>query len=616
MPQVTFHPSGTAVSVQPGTSILEAARRAGVPIPTDCDGKGVCGKCLVQVRGAQLERLSSPRAVPPGFDLACRTLVGNAPVAVTVPQQALKESQAVSVWQQDPFPADVPGKDALVRSVHLEMTGPSLDDNRADRERLIDALARRRPGRYHISLAALRSMPQKLRGAHWRPHVVLALGPSDMEVLGAGTGRGRPAILAVDVGTTTIKARIVAPGNPWNAACYNSQAAHGPDVITRIVHCQEAPDGVTRLQGLVVDDVNRLLDALLERSGMGRDEVWGVAAAGNTTMMHLLLGLDPFWIRREPYVGCAYRPPPVAAAGVGVRINPAGRLYCLPSVSAFVGADLTAGVLATGLRQRRGPSMLIDLGTNGEIAVGNHDFLVCCSASAGPAFEGGGSSSGTWAGPAAIGAVWADPQVRWETLGGGPPVGICGSGYIDLLAMLVGAGVIDKTGRFRPGSSPELRERPGQDTDFVLVEAEMTATGRPIVLSQPDIDNLVRAKAAIYAAGRVLLKSLGLSWSDLEQIMLAGGFGQSMNVRNAIAVGLLPDVPEEKIRFVGNTSLQGAVMAAADTRNYEELADIAGAMTYFELSTRAEFMEEFVSACFLPHTDVEEFPSVQVRAGQ
>ena len=357
-------------------------------------------------------------------------------------------------------------------------------------------------------------------------------------------------------------------------------------------------------------DINRLLSALCERSGVERHDVWAAVASGNTTMIHLLLGMVPLWIRREPYVGCAYQPPPVGPGELGIDINPAGTVFCLPSTSAYVGADIGAGVLATGLHEADKPSMLIDLGTNGEIVVGCRDFMACCSASAGPAFEGGSSASGCWAGPGAVHAVWADGDVAWQALGNVAPLGICGSGYIDLLATLAQIGVIDKTGRFREGSSPALRRGPDDGLEFVLVGGDSTATGYDILLSQGDIENLIRAKAAIYAAGRTLLANLGMDWSDLATIMLAGGFGESINIRNAIAIGLLPDVPEERIEFVGNTSLKGAVLAAVDAEKYQLSRDIMSGMTYLELSTRPEFMEEFVSASFLPHTDVEKFPSV------
>ncbi len=610
MPQVIFQPDGAAIEVEPGIRILEAARRAGVHVRNDCGGQGVCGKCQVEVRRGEVERLGTQHQLPPGRDLACRTLVTDASVEVFLPPESQKLQAEVSLVQEQPFPHNFPPDTALVQRVKLQLPKPSLDDNRADRERLLEALERWRSGSYHIPLHVLRHLPQTLRRSRWRPQVTLAVGPSGTDVLGFGSRQKRPVILAVDVGTTTIKARLLAPGNPWSASCLNSQGIYGPDVITRIIYCDQNQDGLARLQELAASDINRLLQALLEKSELKRDDVWAVVVSGNTTMMHLLLGLAPSWIRREPYVGCTYQPPPVPAGELGIDINPAGVIVSLPSVSAYVGADIAAGVLATSLHEAPRPRMLIDLGTNGEIVIGSRDFMVCCSASAGPAFEGGGSSSGSWARPGAIESVWVDDEVRWRTLGGARPIGICGTGYIDLLAALMQTGVIDKTGRLQQGSSPALRTREDESTEYVLVTRDATATGLDIVLSQADIDNLIRAKGAIYAASRVLLNSLGMDWNDLDRIMLAGGFGERIEVPNAISIGLLPDVAADRIEFVGNTSLKGAVLVAAEVENYTKIKDITSGMTYLELSTRPEFMEEFVSACFLPHTNMEDFPSV------
>jgi len=366
------------------------------------------------------------------------------------------------------------------------------------------------------------------------------------------------------------------------------------------------------MQSLVVGDINRMLGALVDKSGLARRNVWAAVVAGNTTMTHFLLGLTPDWIRREPYVGCQYSFDPIRASDIGVDINPEGRLFCLPSVSAYVGADVTAGVLATGLADSARPSMLIDLGTNGEIVIGNRDFLVSCSASAGPAFEGEASASGSRARPGAIDAVSWERGMRWKTIEDRPPVGLCGSGYIDLLAVLLRQGLIDRNGRLQDGSSRRMRRPRGNGLEYVLVYAEDAAARKDIVLTQADIDNLVRAKGAIYAAASVLMDSLGMQWSDLERIMLAGAFGDKIDKNNAVTIGLLPDVPREKIEFVGNSSLEGAVRATLSQEDFAKATGIARRMTYFELSTRADYMPQFVAACFLPHTDAQRFPSVEL----
>ena len=611
MPRVTFQPSGTTVEVEAGVSLFDAARKADLPLRNDCGGQGVCGRCVIEVRRGDVRRLPGRHSPPEGRDLACRCMVEQGDVEVFLPEESRQLDTEVTVREAGALPADYPPPGGMLESVMLEIPEPSLDDNRADAERLVWALNKWQEAEYHIGLEVLRDLPKRLREADWRPEVTLSVEPWGHRVLDVAPRDGtRRCVLAVDIGTTAIKARLLAPEGRWVASCYNSQSMFGPDVISRIIHCQrDEQEGCPELQSSVAGDIERLMGALLQKEGLEREDVWGLVVSGNTTMVHLFLGLYPVWIRREPYVGCAYLLPSMRPDKVGVRINPAGRTFCLPSVSAYVGADITAGVLATGLADREEPAALIDLGTNGEIAVGCRDFLVCCSASAGPAFEGGASASGTRARDGAIDTVWAEDGVRWKTIGDQPPLGVCGTGYIDLLATLVREGIMDKTGKFVPGADG-VRELPDGSVDYLLVPAEETAGEEEIVITQADVNNLVRAKGAIYAAGNLLLQNLGMEWCDLSAIMLAGGFGERLDKDNAVAIGLLPDVPRDRIQFVGNTSLQGAVMVAEDAQNYWKAREIAGRMTYFELSTHPDFMDEFVSACFLPHTDAEKFPSL------
>ncbi|MFO8007876.1 MAG: ASKHA domain-containing protein [Candidatus Brocadiia bacterium] len=610
MPRVTFQPSGLTIEVESGTSLLDAARQADVPIRNDCGGQGVCGHCMVQIRRGEVSHLPSRHDTPEGAELACRCLVTEGDAEVFIPEESREVDTEVSLRRGEPLPADYAPAGGMVTKVQIELDPPSLDDNRSDAQRLTRALRRRQDGEYQTGLDVLRDLPLRLREADWQPEVTLSVEPWGFRVLHVGLPSDGPrAMLAVDIGTTSVKARLLAPEAGWEASCYNSQVMFGPDVISRIIHCQRAEQGCPDLQRRVARDVDRLLEAVLDESGFERSDVWSVVISGNTTMIHLLLGLYPVWIRREPYVGCAYVLPSVNPADVGLKINPAGRVFCLPSVSSFVGADITAGVLATGLADRDLPAALIDLGTNGEMVVGCREFMVCCSASAGPAFEGGVSASGTRARQGAIDSVESDGTVRWRTIGEKAPVGICGTGYIDLLAVLVREGIMDKTGKFVP-EAPGVRTLDGEELEYVLAPADQTGTDMEIVLTQADVDNLVRAKGAIYAAGSILLESLGMEWSDLDKIMLAGGFGERLDKDNAVAIGLLPDVPRERIEFVGNTSLQGAAMVAESAENYWKAREIATSMTYFELSTHPDFMDQFVSACFLPHTNTERFPSV------
>jgi len=611
MPLVTFKPEKVSVNVGPGTSLLDAARRAGLRIRNDCGGQGVCGRCVVRVQTGRVHRLSHSHELEEGEDLACRTIVLESDVVVQIPESSREAKEDVTIYRTGPVAAELPSENAIVRKVKLSVPEPTLENHLPDDERLLRALKDWHEADYTIPSEVLSDLPGRLRESRWHPHVTVGRGSCGYEVIEIEKdGNAWAGMLAVDVGTTSLKAELIAPSGHLAASCYNSQIAYGPDVISRIIHAQQNEDGLAQLQSRVTSNIDRLLTALLAEGNLDREQILAVVASGNTTMMHFLLGIEPTWIRRQPYVGCSYRLPAVKAAALGIHIHPRGMVYCLPSVSSYVGGDITAGVLATGLDRWDVPSMLIDLGTNGEIVIGSGEFMVCCSASAGPAFEGESGTSGTRAMPGAIGTVTWNDDLMWRTIGDERPVGICGSGYIDLLAVLAGRGIINRSGKLQLGTCSHLRDSDESGLEYVVVERKEIAAAKEIVLTQPDIDNLVRAKGAIYAAANVLLRSLGMSWNDLDSIMLAGSFGDKIDKENAVRIGLLPDVPREKIRFVGNTSLRGAVMAAVSENEFERAQAIARGMTYFELSTHPDYMEEFVAACFLPHTNADEFPSV------
>jgi uncharacterized 2Fe-2S/4Fe-4S cluster protein (DUF4445 family) len=343
-------------------------------------------------------------------------------------------------------------------------------------------------------------------------------------------------------------------------------------------------------------------------------DVTCVLCAGNTTMMHFLLDLDSSHIRHEPYVPAATYVPPARAIEVGIQIDPRGLLYGVPGVSSYVGGDIVSGVLASGIYRSPQLSMLIDVGTNGEIVIGNNEWLMCCSASAGPAFEGGEVRFGMRATHGAVEKVKVHERgekVEMVVIADEKPRGICGSGLIDVIAELRREGVIDRTANFsEPDYCSRLREN-NEGSEFVLAYAKDTAIDRDIVITQADINNLVRSKAAVYAGAAVLIKSMDLKFTDLEQLFIAGGFGNYLDLRGAVTIGLLPDIPLEKVKFIGNSSLTGAKLAILSKEALAEIKDIARKMTYIDLSSNNTFMNEYSSALFLPHTDLELFPSVQ-----
>ncbi len=631
---VRFAGHEAAIEVRRGITILDAARQAGVFIDSLCGGDGVCGKCRVLIREGEVRggttNFLTREEIHAGYILACEARVDSDLMVEVPPESRLSEETPelgrprqrlgeFALRQRQPSTLD-----PLVKKVHLEVPPATLEDNSADLERLERALRRtlKDDKEFQMGLKATRGLPEALRRNNGGVTATVAYrgGLTEITEVDAGDTSAHNLAVVVDVGTTTIMVHLVdlSVGQTLEtAAKYNSQASCGADVIRRIIWCDSNADGLAQLQEITVADINSLIREVEEKFRLGTKDISLVVAAGNTTMMHFLLGLNPGWIRREPYAGVTYQPPPFRAAEVGLTINPRGLLYCLPCTAAFVGADITAGVMAVGLDEADELRMLIDIGTNGEIVIGNKDWLVCASASAGPAFEAAGNRDGMRATRGAVDHVrgWsAHRTFSYSTVGDAAPLGLCGTAYVDLLAEMLRMGVMDKNGKFDMGSdSDRLREGDDGGAEFVVVRRGEKGAERDLVITQDDVANLVRAKGAIYGAAKVLLKSLGLTFADLEEILVAGAFGSYLDLENAVFIGLLPDLPAEKLRFAGNTSIVGAKMAALSAEQYVHARQIADKMTYFELSTDSTFMTEFTAACFFPHTHIEEFPSVMSK---
>jgi uncharacterized 2Fe-2S/4Fe-4S cluster protein (DUF4445 family) len=423
--------------------------------------------------------------------------------------------------------------------------------------------------------------------------------------------------VAVDVGTTTIVAQLVnlASGQVMaSCATHNRQIQYGEDVISRMIYACERTEGLGPLNLAVIDNINELIHRLTEREAIDRGDLTAILVAGNTTMIHLLLRLDPCFIRLEPYIPNAGILPVMKAVDTGISINPNGLFACMPSVSSYVGGDITAGVLASGIDDSAQVSMLLDIGTNGEIVLGDNNWLVCCSASAGPAFEGGGTKCGMRAVEGAIQSVTVSgDEVNVSTIGGGKARGICGSGLIDSIAVLFESGILLPNGKFNTDQANPRLTRTEEGIEFVLVPGDSSDTGKDIVITEYDISNLIKSKGAVFAAAKILVKSVGMEFSDIERVYVAGGFGNYLNIEKAIAIGLLPDLPLERFQFIGNSSVAGARIALVSSHAFEKAKTIAKKMTYFELSVSHDFMNEFIAALFLPHTDQELFPSVKSR---
>lgn len=637
--RVTFLPDGLRAEVPLGVTLLEAAHQAGVYVNSVCGGRQTCGKCrLIVVEGrVQTEEvgLLTDKERRRGYVLACASRVlgdltvmvpeesrlGEAQILVGRAERHLTEEQAARA-RRLLFPLE-----PLVVKRYLELEPPTVENNVADHERLYHGIRRAlgsagtdpaggSPLPMQTGYRILKSLPEVLRRADFKVTATIGRRAGVLEVMlvEPGDTSRRNFGVAVDVGTTTVVVHLVdlTTGETLAAeATYNSQMRYGEDYIQRIIYAEEH-DAFDEMQRLVVEDINGLIEEAARSAGVRVQDIFAVMCSGNTAMLHFLFGLDPTRIRREPYIPTATFIPPLRAREVGIRINERGLLFSTPSVAAYIGGDITAGVLATRLYERDELSLFIDIGTNGEVVLGNREWLVAASCSAGPAFEGSGVQHGMRAASGAIQQLEVTPdlEVRYHTIGGEPPRGICGSGLLDTIAELFLAGVIDRRGKIDPrADGRRVREVIGA-REFVLVPGSETATGEDITISEHDIANLLRSKAAVYAAISVLLESLDLRPEDVSRVYLAGGFGNYLDPRKAVLIGMLPDVTRDRVVFVGNTSLAGAKTALLSRTAYARVEEIANRLTYFDLMGNLKFMDEFSQANFLPHTNIEEFPSV------
>lgn len=654
---VQFQPGGAIVDAPAGTLIIDAARQAGIDLNIPCGGQGRCGRCAVVARAANgtdaIKRRSTLRLsaddIAAGYALACQTTI-TGDVEITIPPQESiariltsdKTARAIEL----PFEFDRDRQP--LRSYLLSMTPPSLDDQTDDWSR-VQAALRRATGwenGFAIDLPTLRRLGTVLRAAEWQATAVVEwdtwdrpAGPPRVVDVQPGDQTSHLWAAALDIGTTTatlylvdlVSGRVVA-----QAADYNGQIRRGEDVISRIIYASKN-NGLAELQRLVLDTINGLIAQVCEFRKIEPQQIVKMVVAGNPTMQHLFLALPPASIRLAPYVPAANQYPTTRAGELGIDLNPQATVDCLPGVASYVGADISSGVLGSGLCsvvETNGdglPVLFLDIGTNGEMVLGDCDWLVTCACSAGPAFEGAGVYHGMRATLGAIEEVWINAQTYEPTIStigqeqGERPRGLCGSGLISLLAEMFITGVIDKSGNLnfelydqaKLATLAELptfrgpRVRQGEHGgEYVVVWAEDSATGEDIVITAVDIDNLLRAKAAIYAGCAVLAQSVGMSMDMISTVLVGGSFGKHINVEKSVQLGLLPDVPWENFQFLGNTSVRGAYMALLDREARQRIAEIARSMTYLELSADNSFYDQFTSALFLPHTDITLFPSV------
>lgn len=622
--KITLLPSRKNLDVPTGTLIIETIHEAGLEIVQPCGGQGRCGRCAVILEGDGARRRSTIRLseqdIDAGYALACQTVI-EGELSITIPEQEMVARRLVtekSVGKvKVPFPYD-PNRLQTVRLMQVNLKEPTYDDNRDDVSRLETELAQNGYPQVEIPLGLLRKISEVLRTSDWSPWLIFELldpKTKQIRLIEMSPDQIKPVGLAIDIGTTTITTYLVdlETGEViGSAAEYNEQISRGEDVISRILYATKG-DGLKELSRLVRDTIEGLLERLEKRTGISPEAIHKVTVAGNTTMIHLFLELPPDAIRLTPFTPTINTPMKLIASEIGLKVHSLAPVDCLPGVASYVGADITAGVLASGLSESEELTLFIDVGTNGETVLGTSNWMVTCACSAGPAFEGAGVFDGMRATKGAIEEVWVHSSTyepTYRVIGGVSPHGLCGSGLISLLAELFVTGVLDRGGNVKLDlDTPRVRQGE-HGPEYVVAWGSETDTGKDIALTKVDVDNLMRAKAAIYAGFSVLASSVGLELADVQRVLIGGAFGKYINVEKAVQIGLLPDLPWDRFHFLGNTSVLGTYMALLSTFSREQVKEVGERMTYIELSADNTFYNEFTAALFLPHTDISRFPNI------
>ncbi|MFB6353706.1 MAG: ASKHA domain-containing protein [Halobacteriales archaeon] len=626
---VRFQPSERAVSAAPGTTLLEAARDAGLRIESLCGGEGLCGTCKVVVEaGADYltppspadEELFAEDQLAEGYRLSCRAAVDrpDGEIAITIPSSSMETGGVVLT---EGVERDVE-LDPAIRHYRLELPPPSLDDHLADRERLLAGLT----DAYGLDVTRVdrlvqQELPNRLR-EHASPDglAVTATVYDGEEVIDVSPGLDEAVYgLAIDVGTTTVAVYLLDLRSGERLAVssrLNPQHRFGGDIMTRMRYTRRNAGGREELQAAILDGVNGAIEEVTREAGVDPDDVYEAVCVGNTAMHHLFLGIEPSSVAGSPYVPANHAALQVKARELGLEVNPAGYVSWLPVSGGWVGPDHVAVLLASGHYRRDELTVCIDIGTNGEISVGNRDGVWVTSAPAGPALEGAEITHGMRAQDGAIDAVDIDPQTfqpTVETIGGGPPKGLCGSGVIDALAELFEVGLVDRRGLFREAVRPHERLRRGEDDvwEYVLVTADAAEDDQDIVLTQHDLREIQMAKAAIQAGTLVLLDELGVD--EVDRVVLAGAFGNYIDLESALTIGLYPDVDPTSVEFLGNAAGSGAQLALLDRAKRAEADAIVDQVDYYEIAGTDVFRDHFMDAMYLPHRNFERYPRVKAR---
>jgi uncharacterized 2Fe-2S/4Fe-4S cluster protein (DUF4445 family) len=618
-------PFDTSIDVFYGTTIIDAIRKAGLPLKTSCGGKGTCGDCKVRIIKGSYNIIASSglsaKYSQDGYVLSCITniqddLVIQLPAFQLTSIESVADTELFESYKNTSY--NVYELNPVIKKVELKVPEPTSGYNFSDYKRLERELKNNYPvTNLTCTNSALKYLPDIIREMQGEITVVLIDNKGLQTILEIKPGFAKKIYgIACDIGTTTVALKLIdlQRGTIMGTVVgLNQQIKCGDDIISRINYA-EKPGHLKELNKLVVETINNLIDGIISRTGISHNDIYYGSFSGNTTMIHLFLEIDPQQIRLAPYVPAFNNVPFLGSDKTGIEMNPEGVIYCAPAVGSYVGGDITSGLLCTPIiTQTDKISLFIDLGTNGEIVIGNRDWMIACACSAGPAFEGSGIRCGMIAAEGAIESIklGKDGSSEYNVIDNSKPKGLCGSGLVDLIAELFSRGFIDRYGKFKPEKAKDRLIDTDSGIGFIVEQSEKCFWEKELVINENDIKNLITTKAAVYAAYSLLTKNAGISFDKIDKFYIAGGFGKFLNIHNAIKIGLLPDMPINKYTYLGNSSLLGAHLILVSGRNRELAESVADKITYLELNTESNYMHEFTGAMFLPHTDISLFPSLK-----
>ncbi len=638
MHKITFLPHNQEIEIKEGESLIRAAMEAGVHINASCGGEGVCGKCRVLIEDGEVDggitQQLSEKDLEKGYRLACLAKI-KTDLVVRIPTESSIDTSALNMQKTPRSTArikqmnleDLKEKGLFLPPVekkYLELPEPDAQDHLPDVTRLVDFLRLNHDEhQLQSSLWVIRKISEVLRENDFKITVTLERSmrkgrKTRIINIQPGDTTDRNYAIAMDIGTTTIYGQVLNLNTGEVLGEYgdfNGQISYGEDVITRIMYA-EKPGGLETLHQVVMATINKVIKKIITKADIDLDEISTITLAGNTTMTQLMLKVNPKYIRLSPYVPSAAIYPPMKAKDLGMNLGSHVTALVYPQVSSYVGGDIVAGVMGSGMYLTEALTLYIDIGTNAEIVVGNKDWFACAACSAGPAFEGGGIKLGMRAAKGAIEDFSIDPitlEPMNITIGNVRPKGICGSGLIIMVATMFEMGIINNLGKFNQDlDTPRIREF-DDVWEYVLAWESESQIDRDVVLTEIDIENLIRAKGAIFSGCQTLLEEVGFTIHDLERIILAGGFGSYVDLEKAMVIGLLPEVDPEKVTFVGNGSLMGAKMSSLTNRIRKDVYEVTQNMTNFELSETLSYTDHLIASQFLPHTDMEQFPKLKAR---